>query len=88
MKLVQLSCGKYAIRRGWFIHSYLDLNSRHIFWWMKSSKAFFDDCKADTIKEAMSGYETYKERKSKAKAKKTDLILCDVKEYKDGTPTE
>ena len=40
--IVKFDTGEFAIRKGWFIYKYLDLNNLY-FWWGCRDK-FFRDC--------------------------------------------
>lgn len=51
MKIVKLSNGKYAVRRGWIFREYLDLRVTKPYWWGLNDM-FIGDCFADTAEEA------------------------------------
>ena len=52
--IVKFKNGKYAIRKGFFIHMYFDFNSPSKLWWKKGNYYFAESCLIDSL-EAVRG---------------------------------
>ena len=46
------SSGKYAIRKGFFIHMYFDFDSPDKLWWKKDDYYFEESCFIDSLEAA------------------------------------
>lgn len=52
--------GYYRIRRGWFIHTWLDYPYKSGYWWSDSYRHHSNEFK--TVEEAEATYKQYKEQ--------------------------
>ena len=53
--------GKYAIRKGFFIHMYFDFDSPDKLWWKKDDEFFEESCLIDSLEVARRMLEELKE---------------------------
>lgn len=50
--IVKFKSGKYAIRKGFFIHMYFDFDSPDELWWKKDDDYFAESCLIDSLEVA------------------------------------
>ena len=59
--IVKFKSGKYAIRKGFFIHMYFDFNSPDKLWWKKDDDYFAESCLISSLEAARSILKELKE---------------------------
>ena len=65
--IVRFRSGKYAIRKGFFIHMYFDFDSPDKLWWKKDDEFFEESCLIDSLEVARRILKELKEPNSNLK---------------------